>query len=192
MRSAKGMVLLGFAWLALGGSGWAEESADPAGAAPAALSSLSGTVVDSTGAAVAGASVALRTVRVAGERVATSDDTGRFVFDAVPPGPARVTATLERFAPASVEVSGPQTDLRDIGDPFMQGLVDDGIVRPDELGLGLDTTDDGRIIDARGQPNPRLSLVGPLRKGLLWENTAVPELRLEALALAKRLAESST
>ncbi len=112
MRSAKGMVLLGFAWLALGGSGWAEESADPAGAAPAALSSLSGTVVDSTGAAVAGASIVLRTVRVAGERVATSDDTGRFVFDAVPPGPARVTATLERFAPASVEVSGPQTDLR--------------------------------------------------------------------------------
>jgi len=30
-------------------------------------------------------------------------------------------------------------------------------------------------------------LVGPLRKGLLWENTAVPELRLEARRMADLL-----
>jgi uncharacterized NAD(P)/FAD-binding protein YdhS len=87
-----------------------------------------------------------------------------------------------------INCTGPQTDLHDIGDPFMQGLVDDGVVRPDALGLGLDTTLGGAIIDARGEPSPRISLVGPLRKGLLWENTAVPELRLEARAMARRLA----
>jgi uncharacterized NAD(P)/FAD-binding protein YdhS len=87
-----------------------------------------------------------------------------------------------------INCTGPQTDLRDIGDPLMQGLVDDGLVRPDALGLGLDTTADGAVIDAHGQPSARISLVGPLRKGRLWENTAVPELRYEALAMARRLA----
>ena len=36
-------------------------------------------------------------------------------------------------------------------------------------------------------PSERLFLVGPLRKGLLWENTAVPELRVEAEQLARHL-----
>ncbi len=99
------------------------------------------------------------------------------------------TTELVLRAARVINCTGPQTDLRDIGDPFMQGLVDDGVVRPDALGLGLDTTADGSIIDAQGRTNPRLSLVGPLRKGLLWENTAVPELRFEALAMAKKLAD---
>ena len=64
-------------------------------------------------------------------------------------------------------------------------------MRPDALGLGLDTTADGAVIDVHGDANPRVSLVGPLRKGLLWENTAVPELRLEARAMAHKLARIS-
>jgi uncharacterized NAD(P)/FAD-binding protein YdhS len=90
-----------------------------------------------------------------------------------------------------INCTGPQTDLRDIGDPFMQGLVDEGIVRPDALGLGLDTTQDGAVIDAHGEVHSRISLVGPLRKGLLWENTAVPELRVEARAMALKLVDEN-
>jgi catecholate siderophore receptor len=112
MRGAIIEVLLGVTFLALGGSGRAETPADPAGAPAVVPFSLSGTVVDSTGAAVAGASVALRAGRPEVVRRAASDATGQFVFDDVPPGPARVTATLEQFAPASVEVAGPRTDLR--------------------------------------------------------------------------------
>ena len=41
--------------------------------------------------------------------------------------------------------------------------------------------------DHEGHPSRLLFLVGPLRKGLLWENTAVPELRVEARRMAELL-----
>ena len=40
-----------------------------------------------------------------------------------------------------------------------------------------------------GQVVPGLYVVGPPRKGTLWETTAVPEIRGQAAALAQRLPE---
>ena len=90
-----------------------------------------------------------------------------------------------------INCTGPDTDLARVSDALVQALREDGLIRPDELGLGLDTDEDCRLLDARGQPNERLFLVGPLRKGLLWENTAVPELRVEARRVAELLATES-
>lgn len=119
--------------------------------------------------------------------------TGRVV--AVHEDAAGVDVTLGlRGGPARLRVArvinctGPQTDLRRIDDPLVRALLDAGQVRPDALGLGLDTDAEAAVIAADGHAQPRLSLVGPLRKGRLWENTAVPELRGEAKALAQRLA----
>jgi len=64
------------------------------------------------------------------------------------------------------------------------------MIRPDPLGLGLDTDENGAMIDAADRISDRLFLVGPLRKGRLWENTAVPELRIEAAQMAQRLARA--
>ena len=72
-------------------------------------------------------------------------------------------------------------------DPLVQDLRRAGLIRPDPLGLGLDTDEDGRLLDAEGRASKRLLLVGPLRKGALWENTAVPELREEARRMATLL-----
>jgi uncharacterized NAD(P)/FAD-binding protein YdhS len=49
------------------------------------------------------------------------------------------------------------------------------------------STRDGAIVDPQRRANERLWLVGPLRRGPLWENNAVPELRAHALATAQRL-----
>lgn len=87
-----------------------------------------------------------------------------------------------------INCTGPETDLRKVEDGFVQRLVRDGVVRPDALGLGLDTDACGAVVNAAGKVQERLMLVGPLRKGQLWENTAVPELRGETLAMAKGLA----
>jgi uncharacterized NAD(P)/FAD-binding protein YdhS len=87
-----------------------------------------------------------------------------------------------------INCTGPDTDLARVGVPLVQALRERGLVSPDELGLGLDTDDDGRLLDRDGHPSRRLFLVGPLRKGLLWENTAVPELRVEARRMAELLA----
>ena len=108
--------------------------------------------------------------------------------------PTGVTATYEgRNGGGRLEVgkvincTGPNTNLAEVRDPLVQSLRERGTIRPDPLGLGLDTDADGRLIDADGRPSGRLSLAGPLRKGLLWEHTAVPELRVEAERLARRL-----
>jgi carboxypeptidase family protein len=77
-------------------------SPEPAAAAkPAAASrSVTGTVVDTSGAVVPGATVTLQP-RAGAERTTRSDEAGRFVFDGVETGPARVTAQLALFSPAT-------------------------------------------------------------------------------------------
>jgi catecholate siderophore receptor len=88
-------------------------SPEPAAAAKpaAATRSVTGTVVDTTGAVVPGATVTLQPSSGA-ERTTQSDEAGRFVFDNVGPGPARVTATVALFTPATQELDGPRSDLR--------------------------------------------------------------------------------
>lgn len=86
-----------------------------------------------------------------------------------------------------INCTGPNTDLAEVLDPLVQSLRERGAVRPDSLGLGLDTDDEGRLIGAEGSVSRRLNLAGPLRKGRYWEHTAVPELRVEAKRLAERL-----
>jgi len=86
-----------------------------------------------------------------------------------------------------INCTGPDTDLARVRDPLMRALRAHGTIRPDPLGLGLDTDEDGRLMGADGRASDRLTLVGPLRKGRLWEHTAVPELRVEARNVAERL-----
>ena len=108
-----------------------------------------------------------------------------------------VVATIRRRGASASETlrvgkvincTGPDTDLARVRDPLVVSLREAGLVRPDELGLGLDSDDEGRLLGSDGTPSRRLFLVGPLRKGRLWENTAVPELRVEARRMAATLA----
>ena len=64
-------------------------------------------------------------------------------------------------------------------------LLVSGVLRPDELSLGIETTPDGHAIDADGREVADLFLVGTLRKSTDWESTAVPELRNQAAAAAE-------
>jgi uncharacterized NAD(P)/FAD-binding protein YdhS len=86
-----------------------------------------------------------------------------------------------------VNCTGPDTDLRRVAEPLVQQLLRTGAATADPLGLGLRSDAHGGLIDTEGQVSERLFLVGPLRKGLLWENTAVPELRVEAEQMARQL-----
>ena len=88
---------------------------------------------------------------------------------------------------AIVNAIGPGGDIRSSGDPLIEGLLRSGLATADPLGLGLVTSPDGALIGAGGRVSDRLSTLGSLRRGDLWESTAVPELRGQAARLAERL-----
>ncbi|RYD26598.1 MAG: hypothetical protein EOP87_22515 [Verrucomicrobiaceae bacterium] len=58
------------------------------------------------------------------------------------------------------------------------------MAQPDRLGLGIEITPD--FMDGADP----LHTVGSLRKGALWESTAVPELRMQSAELARHLLTS--
>lgn len=72
--------------------------------------------------------------------------------------------------------------------PLLASAATRGLLRPDPLGLGLDATPEGVVLDAAGGGSRWLRTIGPLLKGTLWESTAVPEIRVHAEALARSLA----
>ncbi len=83
--------------------------------------------------------------------------------------------------------TGPDGDCRRVSAPLLSNLIENGLVRPDELGLGLDVADDGAVIDLQGFASNFLYAIGPLRKGKLYESIAVPELRVQVAELANLL-----
>jgi catecholate siderophore receptor len=83
-----------------------------AASAPQAPSrDASGTVVDSSGGAVAGAVVTFR-ARGATDRRTTTDAFGRFALNGLPDGPAKLVITFEGFAAASVDLDMSADNLR--------------------------------------------------------------------------------
>jgi uncharacterized NAD(P)/FAD-binding protein YdhS len=83
--------------------------------------------------------------------------------------------------------TGPEGDYRRVGSLLLTDLMEKKLARPDALWLGLDVADDGAVLDANGSPSDSLYALGPLRKGTLWESTAVPELRVQVAELANLL-----
>ena len=86
-----------------------------------------------------------------------------------------------------INCSGAGFDLRRQAPPVLAGLLAAGRARPDELGLGLDVTDDGALLDAEGGSSGRLYVVGSLRKGVEWEAIGITEIRDHSGAIARRI-----
>ncbi|MDO8210770.1 FAD/NAD(P)-binding protein [Conexibacter sp. CPCC 206217] len=89
---------------------------------------------------------------------------------------------------AVVNCTGPDPSPGADGDPLLSNLIADRLGRAGPLGLGLDTDADGQLCDCDGHPSGNLFTLGALRRGQLWETTAVPEIRLQAADLANLLA----
>ncbi|WP_299049762.1 FAD/NAD(P)-binding protein [uncultured Nocardioides sp.] len=94
-------------------------------------------------------------------------------------------------ADAVVNCTGPCPDLDRTDMPLAVRLRERGLLRRDPLGLGAHCEPDGRVVDASGEVREDLLVVGPPRKGALWETTAVPEIRAQAADLAARLADGA-
>jgi uncharacterized NAD(P)/FAD-binding protein YdhS len=81
---------------------------------------------------------------------------------------------------AVVNCTGPESDLGRVDEPLIRGLLANGMLRRDPLGLGIHTDGDYRVTRADDTVSTTLFYVGPLLKSRFWESTAVPELRVHA------------
>ena len=106
-------------------------------------------------------------------------------------GGGLVGVDLDR-ATAIVNCTGPLTDISRSADPLLQALQARGLVAPDPLRLGLNATEDGQVIGADDEVVPGLFAVGPPRKGVLWESTAIPEIRGQAAEVARMVLARAT
>jgi uncharacterized NAD(P)/FAD-binding protein YdhS len=88
-------------------------------------------------------------------------------------------------ADAVINCTGPLTDLTRSTDPLLTSMQQRGLLVPDPLRLGLAATPDGQVKGADGNVVDGLYAVGPPRKGVLWESTAIPEIRTQAAQVGR-------
>jgi uncharacterized NAD(P)/FAD-binding protein YdhS len=86
-----------------------------------------------------------------------------------------------------VNCTGPMPSNSVESNPAIGSLIVQGLLIPDELSLGIETTNEGNALAASGEKVSDLFVVGTLRKPASWESTAVPELRNQAAAVAGRV-----
>jgi uncharacterized NAD(P)/FAD-binding protein YdhS len=72
--------------------------------------------------------------------------------------------------------------------PLLKEMEAEGMIRPDELGLGISVDSQSQVLGAAGERQPGLFAVGALTAGQFWEITAVPDIRVQARKVAERIA----
>jgi uncharacterized NAD(P)/FAD-binding protein YdhS len=79
--------------------------------------------------------------------------------------------------------TGPLGQIEGTRDPLLRQLLDDRLVRPDNLGIGI-------AVDQRSaaEGSERLWALGPVTKGRFWEIIAVPDIRNQAAQVADDIA----
>jgi uncharacterized NAD(P)/FAD-binding protein YdhS len=83
-----------------------------------------------------------------------------------------------------VNCTGPALSAVHGSDQLLTRLVARGLAQYDALGIGLQTDPSGALLNGHSHPQADLLAIGPLRRGDLWESTAVPEIRQQAAAIA--------
>ena len=98
---------------------------------------------------------------------------------------------LQLSADRVINCTGILENYGDSPRPLVRRLMADGLTCANELGIGFKTDGDGALLNAGGSPSTTLFTLGPPRRGELFETTAVPEIRVQAEALATRLIRGS-
>lgn len=82
-----------------------------------------------------------------------------------------------------VNCTGPETNFRKFNSALVRQMLDTGLIHLEPLGMGIQTNEEGIILDQNGNPQNGIWAIGPLRKGTLWESVALNEIRIQANAI---------
>jgi uncharacterized NAD(P)/FAD-binding protein YdhS len=94
------------------------------------------------------------------------------------------TETRQIVVAGILNCMGPESNLNNTKSPLLTNMLSKGIIHTDSLTLGINCTVDGRILKKSGEASPFLYTIGAPLRGVLWESTAVPEIRQQAQRLA--------
>jgi uncharacterized NAD(P)/FAD-binding protein YdhS len=91
-----------------------------------------------------------------------------------------------------ISCTGIHESYTDSPRPLIHSLMENGLARANDVGIGFHTDGhgallDANMLDAKMSPSPVFFTLGPPRRGELFETTAVPEIRVQAEALAQYL-----
>lgn len=86
-----------------------------------------------------------------------------------------------------INCTGPSSDFARTTQPLVQSLRTQGWLHADPLRLGIETDICGQVLDRHQRPVPGLFTLGPLVRPHRWESTAIPEIRMQAAALAEHV-----
>ncbi len=78
---------------------------------------------------------------------------------------------------AVINCTGSENDFARLEVPLVKNLLSKGAIKTDPLSLGLEAGE-------RGEISENLYAIGTALKGIMWESTAMPELRAQARELA--------
>ncbi len=86
-----------------------------------------------------------------------------------------------------INCTGPDTRMSHTDSPLLRNLLHSGVISSDELNMGVAVNDDYQTLTAAGEASTVCYAIGPLLRGTLWETTAVPELRVQAMNFAQSI-----
>lgn len=90
-----------------------------------------------------------------------------------------------------INCTGPETDIERMEDHLFTNLISSGMILPDPLRLGLEADPASfQVINKTNNVTCSFYAIGGLLRGLLWESTAIPEIRLQAKIIADHFTQS--
>lgn len=86
-----------------------------------------------------------------------------------------------------VDCTGILRDPQADPDGLVCRLIEEGLLRPDPLHIGIEVDDHCAVIGRNGATSTRVFAVGPVTRARYWEITAVPDIRVQCADLAHRI-----
>jgi uncharacterized NAD(P)/FAD-binding protein YdhS len=88
---------------------------------------------------------------------------------------------------AIINCIGSESNFEKLDSALVRNMYSRGYIRNDALNLGIDALPNGVVVGKNGEASEMLYTLGTALKGVLWESTAVPEIRSQAHGLASHL-----
>jgi uncharacterized NAD(P)/FAD-binding protein YdhS len=73
-------------------------------------------------------------------------------------------------------------------DGLISSLISAGLARTDQHGMGIEVTETLQVLDCAGGKTGAAWALGPIVRGVFWECTAVPDIRIQARTVADEVA----